>query len=123
MTSLYKIYNSSKLEAQKNYFSYLRTVLFQEDNYIPSWIFENTDTIDSIYIQEIDETALINDTITVNENTLITGYTTSVSGNCTYANKKAYTLDPSKIYRIAINVDTGTSIDRYYGELFKKIET
>jgi hypothetical protein len=119
--SLLKIYTSSQLEAQKNVANYNNTVLFVDDNFIPAWYYETTDTYDGARIQILNENDLLNGTITVDSYTIISGYSVSNANGFAYAAKKAETLSSNTIYRLQISLTDGIGINVYFSEIFKKL--
>lgn len=115
--SLLKIYDTSKIEFEKDYQRLCNTILDVEGDYIPAWYFENSETITNVYIEELNIDKLKNKEIEIDLKTLISPYTNSSANGYLYSDKFAYTLDSNKIYRIAIQ----TTISNYYSDLFRKI--
>ena len=111
--SLLKIYDSTKIEFEKNYLKVCSTIL-NVDNYIPGWYYITTDTLSSVLLEILNTKKLKNKTIEVDSSSSVTltGYN---SDTMLYTLKTSQTLNDDKIYRLKITTSSGT----LYSDLFK----
>lgn len=119
--SILKIHRSDMLEAEKNVFSYVNTMLLQNGGYVPSWDFSDTSGLPmTVYLETLSETALLNQTIEVltSEDITTGGYTVTYDSDREeyYAAKQSQKLEG--IHRLKLV----TLTDNFYSEIFKEAE-
>ncbi len=118
MSSVLKIYDSSKLESQKDgYKSYCSSIFLLEGDFLPVWMYKTDYTYLKLELEILDKTSLQNNTISVSSTEVIGGYVGSSANGYMYADKQAQTLVTNTVYRLKITGSTGV----YYSEIFKKI--